>query len=371
MAKLIYANTKQGDMRYVLGMEIPDACFYLEVGDKKCVFLDGREIGAFEEKNKNANLKGILSDTIFAEARKNEAQTSLENKVALYLIKKNCSENEIIEVPNYLPLDMADFLRSEGINLSIVSPFFPQRAIKTSEEISIIEDNIQKTIKAYNRIEKILQDSSIDGDKIIYQNQVLTSEFIKIECDRVLLEEGMFNEMNIIISSGIQASMPHNTGSGQLLANAPIICDIFPRNRSNGYFADMTRTYVKGLATEEFKKMYDSVLAAQNKAFDLIASGVEAKSVYDAVCKSFIQDGFDVGEVGFVHGVGHGLGLDIHELPYINASYAGVLEEGNVVTVEPGLYYAAHGGVRIEDVVVVTENRCKNLTNYPKNFQID
>jgi Xaa-Pro aminopeptidase len=352
-------------------MEIPDACFYLEVGDEKYVFLDNRELGAFEEKNKNVNLKGILSETIFAEAKKIDTQTSLENKVALYLIKKYCAENEIMEVPNYLPLMMADFLRANRISLSIVSPFFPKRAIKNAEEISIIETNIQKTIKAYKCLEKILKDSQVNGNNIIYQEKILTSEDIKLECDRVLLEEGMFNEMNIIISSGIQASMPHNTGSGQLFANAPIICDIFPRNRNNGYFADMTRTYVKGQATDEFKKMYAAVLSAQNVAFDLIADGVNARSIYDAVCKSFIKDGFDVGEVGFVHGVGHGLGLDIHELPYINASYDGILEEGNVITVEPGLYYDEHGGARIEDVVVVTKDGCRNLTNYPKNFQID
>lgn len=371
MPKIIFASTRESDMRYVLGMEIPDACFYLETETKKYVFLDHREIGVFEEKNKNPEVEGVLSVPLFGEARKIEGETSLENKLALHIIRSYGFEKEEIEVPTYFPLDMADFLRAQGIVLKVVEQFFPQRAVKTEKEISLIRENIKKTIKAFEKIEKILHASKIEGNKIKFEGKFLTSEFLKLECDRVLLEEGMFNELNIIISSATHTAMPHHMGTGELFAHQPIVCDIFPRNRENGYYADMTRTYVKGKPTVEFCKMYETVLLAQQKAFDLIKNGIVAKSVYQAVCEVFTSAGFHVGDVGFVHGVGHGLGLDVHELPYINASYDGILESGHVVTVEPGLYYSKHGGVRIEDVVVVRKDGCENLTNYPKNFQID
>lgn len=370
MTRLIYASTGQADMRYAIGMDFVDAFFYLETESEKLIFLDHREIGVFDEKNEKPVLKGVLSTELAKQAFELEFETSNENKLALQIIKTYCPENADICVPEYFPLGMADFLRSQGVKIQTQNPFFPNREIKNEKEISCIRENIAKTTKAFRRIEEILRASSIKDDHLIFEGQKLTSEFVKKECDRILLEEDMFNDMNIIISSGPHTAHPHHHGEGCLQPHVPIICDIFPRSRKNKYFADMTRTFVKGKPSEMFKKMYAAVLAAQQEAFKNIKAGVKAKDVHTAVSQIFTERGFHVGDMGFVHGTGHGLGLDVHEQPFINAMSESVLQAGNIVTVEPGLYYPDHGGIRIEDVVLVTKDGCENLTNYPKEFLI-
>ncbi|NTV41083.1 MAG: aminopeptidase P family protein [Candidatus Moranbacteria bacterium] len=370
MTRLIYASTRQADMRYAIGMDFVDAFFYLETESEKLIFLDQREIGVFAEKNENQDLKGVLNAELARQASEKKLKTSNENGLALQIIKTYCAENEAVCVPEYFPLGMADFLRSQGVKIQTQNSFFPNREIKNEKEVSYIRENIAKTTKAFRRIEEILRASSIKDDHLIFEDQRLTSEFVKKECDRILLEEDMFNDMNIIISSGPHTAHPHHHGEGCLQPHVPIICDIFPRSRKNGYFADMTRTYVKGKPSEMFEEMYEAVLAAQQEAFKNIKAGVKAKDVHTAVSQIFTQRGFHIGDVGFVHGTGHGLGLEVHEQPFINATSESVLQAGNIVTVEPGLYYPDHGGIRIEDVVLVTKDGCENLTNYPKEFLI-
>ncbi len=370
MTRLIYANTRQADMFYAIGMDFVDDFFYLETDKEKLVFLDQREIGVFAEKNQNQALKGVLNAKLAKQAATLDFTTSNENKLALQIIRTYVSVGENIKVPEYFPLGMADFLRNQGLVIQTQGPFFPKRQIKSEKEVAYIRENIAKTVKAFQRIEKILHVSIIEDEHIIFEGQKLTSEFLKKECDRILLEEDMFNDMNIIISSGPHTAQPHHHGEGFLQPHVPIICDIFPRSRKNSYFADMTRTYVKGKPSKMFEKMYAATLAAQQEAFKKIKAGVPAKEVHMVVSQIFAERGFHVGDVGFVHGTGHGLGLEVHEQPFVNAISESILRVGNVITVEPGLYYPEHGGVRIEDVVLVTEDGCENLTNYPKEFLI-
>jgi len=185
-----------------------------------------------------------------------------------------------------------------------------------------------------------------------------------------MLEEDLLNVEGIIISCGPHAAIPHHRGSGPLRPNETIICDIFPRYRGNHYFADMTRTYVKGAPSPELKKLYAAVFEAQTKAIAMVRPGIRFADVHEKCVEIFAKRGYHSGNKGFIHGTGHGLGLDIHEAPYVSKGQTGVFEEGHVVTIEPGLYYPKLGGVRLEDVVWVTKNGCENLTNYPKNFVI-
>ncbi len=183
-----------------------------------------------------------------------------------------------------------------------------------------------------------------------------------------------FSEDNIV-SCGEDCSDPHNFGSGPLFADQPIMIDTCPRSIKNRYFADMTRTVVKGKASTEIRKMYNAVLGAQKLALGEIKDGMRADLIHKKVQDYFANRGFKTEEKngkiqGFFHGTGHGVGLDIHETPRINLNYKKKLKAGNVVTVEPGLYYPKIGGVRIEDLVVVTKTGCKNLTKFPKFLEI-
>lgn len=371
MPKLLYTNTRNGDMRYLVGMDILDDFFLVETDGEKYIFLDNREIGVFAEKNNKAAILALPLDTILEKARLIDAQTNITNKSALQIIKNYGIENQEIEIQSSFPLEMADFLRSQGIALKIKDPFLPERLIKSETEKDVILDNLKRTQKAFLKIEEILNDAVIAEDFILYAGVPLTSEFLKKECERVLFEEGLFDIEGMIISCGPHGAMPHHRGEGFIRPYKSIVCDIFPWHRDSSYYADMTRTYVKGNPSKELAKLYDTVKRAQQLAIETVKAGVKIVDLHGKVQKLFLDSGYHVGDKGFVHGTGHGLGIEIHELPYINAEAGdAVLAEGNVITIEPGLYYPDLGGVRIEDVVYVTENGCENLTNYPKEFII-
>lgn len=356
MIKLSYASTKNKDMKYAVKIDILDYFFFLEAGTKKYIFLDHREFGFFQEKNKNPNVEAVL------------VRGGGRNDFALSLIQKYSPSSNKIEVPTYFPLDLADYLREKGIALKIERPYYPERAVKNDKEIKMIEESVKKTHSAFLKIEDILGASEINGEFIFFNGEPLTSEFLKCEAGKVLFKEGMLSTDGIIISCGKDAAIPHHPGQGKLLANQTIVCDIFPVSKETGYFADMTRTYVKGEPSRKIRSMHDSVLRAQEAAFRLIKPGTAAKEVHKAVADSIIRDGFDIGNAGFTHGTGHGLGLEVHEAPHINQTSEDILKMDHIFTIEPGLYYSGLGGIRIEDVVCVTESGYKNLTNFHKKF---
>jgi Xaa-Pro aminopeptidase len=158
-----------------------------------------------------------------------------------------------------------------------------------------------------------------------------------------------------------------------------IILDIFPADKASRYYADMTRTVVKGEPGEELQKMYDAVLESQQMALAMVGPSVNGKDIHQKVSDVLHEAGYETllhdqkpGEPlqrGFIHGTGHGVGLEIHEAPRVSTADE-ELVPGDVVTIEPGLYYPEIGGVRIEDLVVVTEDGCRNLTKFPKEFRI-
>jgi Xaa-Pro aminopeptidase len=372
MAKLIYADSNCSDMLYASKATLADPTFYVDTGSERIIFLDLREIKAFEEHNQEDGLRAELIDPFIVSASQRTDGLSLIQKLALHIIDTFGLREEIIEVGEHLPLSLADCLRSAGIRLEVKDPLFPEREIKSLAEVGIIRDNLVRTQAAFLRIETLIREAKIGSDGVlIYEGVALTSERLKKECDLVLLEQEMIDVVGMIISSGAQAAIPHHHGSGTIRAGETIICDLFPRNRQNGYFADMTRTYIKGQASEKLMSMYEEVRKVQELAIAAIAPGKNRFDIYKLCVDTFVADGWNAGDKGFVHGLGHGLGLDIHESPRANATASGVFEPGHVMTVEPGLYYPELGGVRIEDVVVVEGDGCRNLTDYPKVFVID
>jgi Xaa-Pro aminopeptidase len=151
--------------------------------------------------------------------------------------------------------------------------------------------------------------------------------------------------------------------------------DVFPRHMTTRYFADMSRTVIKGRATRAMKRLYDTVLAAQLEAIASVRDAADGQTIHSEVLRRFEQAGYKTGLIngrmqGFFHGTGHGVGIDIHEMPRISKSGTR-LQTGHVVTVEPGLYYPDIGAVRIEDMVLVTDDGCRNLTSFPKVLEID
>jgi Xaa-Pro aminopeptidase len=202
----------------------------------------------------------------------------------------------------------------------------------------------------------------------------LTSEILKRIIDTTIMAQG-YVPSHTIAASGDQCVDPHNRGSGPIRANTSIIMDIFPRSQSTGYFGDITRTIVRGRATDRLKQAYHCVAQGQEIGFRRIRDNANAYDIHFEIVNYFNREGFPTGSVngrmqGFFHGTGHGLGLDIHEAPSFGLRGRNVLRAGNVVTVEPGLYYQGMGGVRLEDVVVVTKTGCENLVQIPKFLEV-
>jgi Xaa-Pro aminopeptidase len=266
-------------------------------------------------------------------------------------------------------------LQQLGYQLELQSgPLFPSRAIKTVEEVRYVEAAQRATERAVAAAHAALRQAEIRNGFIWLNGEVVTSEWIK-KLINVQLMESECVAQHTIVAGGDQACDPHNEGSGPLPANRSIIFDVFPRSAQTRYFADMSRTVVKGPPSAELKQLYQIVKDAQEEAITKIHDGADGAKIHQGICDRFEAAGYQTGVVngrmqGYFHGTGHGVGLDIHEAPRISRT-GSILQEGHIVTVEPGLYYPGLGAIRIEDMVLVTKDGCRNLTNFPKIFELD
>lgn len=247
------------------------------------------------------------------------------------------------------------------------SPASRQREIKTQAEISTIESAQRACERGMRRAVQMIASSHPRGEALMLDGQPLTSERVRNAIEIALLEDGCEAEQTIV-AGGRQAADPHAAGSGPLAANSPIVIDIFPRSKSERYYADMTRTVLRGEAPADVVEMYHAVRLAQDRGLAAIRAGASGKDVHEKVSDTFSEMGYREREgCGFTHSTGHGVGLAVHEKPSLS-EVGGELAAGHVVTVEPGLYYPQIGGVRLEDLVVVIQGGSRNLTRFEREL---
>ncbi|MER3488149.1 MAG: hypothetical protein C4307_05260 [Chloroflexota bacterium] len=218
----------------------------------------------------------------------------------------------------------------------------------------------------------MLRRAEQDGSALSLEGQPLTCERLRRAVGEVLTERDAVAD-EIIVSHGPQTAIGHEMGFGVIAPGEPIVVDVFPRDRESGCYADMTRTFVVGQAPEELVVYHRLVQEALALALSQIRAGASARELYLAVCDLFEQAGYRTGrskrpgEVlaeGFYHGLGHGVGLEVHEEPGMGLASTATLVAGDVVAVEPGLYRPGFGGCRLEDLVLVREDGCQRLTEY-------
>ena len=283
---------------------------------------------------------------------------------------------KVVEVPATFPVGLADQLRGLGIHVQPKpDPFWAEREFKTKEEVRFISDSLRAAEIGIAAGIAAVRNTKIRKDGFLYfDGTQLTSEILKSIINTAIMSRG-YVPSHTIAASGDQCVDPHNQGSGPIRAHSSIIMDIFPRSQSTGYFGDITRTIVRGQASERLKHAYQCVEKGQEIGFHRIRDGANAYDIHYEIVNFFDRAGFPTGSIngrmqGFFHGTGHGLGLDIHEAPAFGQRSKNILRKGNVVTVEPGLYYEGMGGVRLEDVVIVTKTGCKNLVKIPKILEV-
>jgi Xaa-Pro aminopeptidase len=280
-----------------------------------------------------------------------------------------------VVVPSLFPYGIAKYIEQCGIKVTVaVDDLFPERAIKTSDELRKIRESQQAAVIAMRAAVTLLTDSEINSAGCLkYRGKVITAEHVRELIARVLFEHNCMAK-DIIVARGPQAADPHENGSGILHAGETIVMDIFPRNMSHGYWGDLTRTVVKGSASLFMKRVYHAVKAAQTVALNHVKAGINCSTVHRAVVEEFKRRGLfssisNGRGTGFIHSTGHGVGLSIHEAPSVSMT-EGRLKSGNVITIEPGLYYPGVGGVRIEDTIVVTSSGWRYLVPCEKKFEI-
>lgn len=282
-------------------------------------------------------------------------------------------------------LNLSNHLRRRGHRIVGEKPpstIESAREIKSPFEIENIEKIGLKTQKVMKKIVRFLTDCEQVGDYLVHEKKKLNVGTIKTLARRLLAEENLISQEDMIVAVGPKSADPHYAGEDEdlVMVNQPIIVDLFPQ-KADGYWYDMTRTFVVGRASREVRRMYESVSEAQQIAFRMIREGCRAESLMNAVCDHFSNDGFktirdltqgdkEAEKMGFIHSLGHGVGLTIGERPYLSLRSDDVLEAGNVFTVEPGLYDPRVGGVRIEDVIALTEKGMVNLTEFEKTLEV-
>lgn len=369
-ARLMVAESERdANMLYATRMFVPDPFIWFEVGGKRYAVMSDLEI---DRARQQAQVDRVLS---LSRYQKRLERSGLKQPRFGDLLKQVLREFRVrrVEVPANFPVGLAERLR--GIRVAVKhDPFFPEREIKTTREVSMLAGAMRLAEEGMQAAVSLLRRSRIGRDRFLYwRGRKLRAENVQGIINATIAGRGGVASRTIV-AGGNQGCDPHEVGHGPLRAHATIILDIFPRDTRTGYCGDITRTVVRGRASDAVKKLYAVVGRGQEIAFRKLRDGVNGREVHTAIQQLFVSEGYKTGVIrgrrqGFFHGTGHGLGLDVHERPRISTA-SEVLRAGQVVTVEPGLYYWGVGGVRLEDVVVIRSTGCRNLARFPKVLEI-
>jgi Xaa-Pro aminopeptidase len=373
---LIFADTVTSpEMRHEVPILVPDPFLYVEKDGKRYSVSTAFEVSRLAELGIEAHAwEEFGYDELLEQGLPRYEITWL------HINLNACRELgvDVATVPRLFPLATADHLRANGITLEPDHYFFShRRRVKNESELEGIR-RAQKAAEAgMGAAKEILGRAERANGSLTVDGQPLTAELIKAEIRRVFTDQGVASD-DFIVSHGAQTAIGHELGSGPIAPDEPVVIDLWPKDPESGCYADMTRTYVVGTPSEELVEYHRLVKEALDRSLEATKAGVPGVDVYHLVCELFEEAGQKTslskkpGEVlssGFFHGLGHGVGLEVHEAPTLGRGGSGELVAGDVVTLEPGLYRAGYGGCRLEDLVVVTDDGAENLTDFPYDLE--
>ena len=374
---LILGDTMRSpEARHEVPVAIPDPILYVETnGDRHAI------VGSFEVPrlaSLSATLQAHAPEEFGYDEFLAQGMPALDAYRHVWVrAAKELGVKDAV-VPWTFGLEVADLLREEGISVRADREFFAQRRrAKNGAELAGIR-RAQKAAEAGMEAgRELLRRAKIESGALVLDGEPLTSERIKHDVEAAFAaHEASAEEM--IVSHGPQTAIGHDMGSGPLLADEPVVFDLFPRDRETGCYADMTRTFVVGEISDELREFHRLAKQALDEAIEATRAGVTGDSLMRATSELFHSHGYptplhkEPGQVldsGFFHSLGHGVGLEVHEAPSLGRN-GDELIAGDVVTIEPGLYRAGYGGVRLEDLVLVTEDGCENLTQFPYELEV-
>ena len=369
---LIVGDTlRSPELRHEIPLGIGDPFLYAEKDGRAIVVVSALEIPRLRDLGRYEILppEELGSDELIAQGLPRE-------DVLLEVYARACRRLGIGEavVPPKFPLEVADRLRANGVTLTPDRDFFDtRRRVKNEFEIAGIR-RAQKAAEAGMAAARdLLRRASANGGGLEVDSEPLTSERIKRAIGEVFIEFDCAAD-EFIVSHGPQTAVGHDSGSGQIQEGEPIVIDLWPRDADSSCFADMTRTFVVGEPSAELVEWQRLCRQALDEALERVRPGANGREVYRGTCELFQSHGYrtqltkqpgEVLEEGFFHGLGHGVGLEVHEEPGLGIASTGELVAGDVITLEPGLYRPGYGGCRLEDLVLVTDDGAENLTDFP------
>ncbi|ELY70555.1 M24 family metallopeptidase [Natrinema versiforme] len=364
---LIDDDASDSDQRYVSGFTAPDPYQTLVTRDRVHLLVSGLEYG---RASADANADSVTRRAAYDYQHLVAEHGQYEGKIRMLAAFLEDHDVESIAVPRNFPTGTADGFREFGLGVTVEREgvIATIRATKTDWEVDQIRASQRANEAAMARAEELIATAEIEDGILVRDGEPLTSERVTEEIEVTLLRHGCGLD-ETIVACGADGADPHDRGSGPLEPDELIVIDIFPRDKETGYFADMTRTFARGDPGEEARRRYEVTHEAYEAALETVEAGVTGATVHGAACDVIEDAGYETlrsdpnTETGFIHSTGHGVGLDIHEEPSVSPA-GGDLEPGHVISIEPGIYDPAVGGVRIEDLIVVTEDGYENLTDY-------
>jgi Xaa-Pro aminopeptidase len=369
---LVFGDTiRSAELRHEVPLAIPDPFLYVEHGGSRVVVISSLELARVRE------LEG-LEVIPHEEAGEHEliAAGVPREEITTQVSVRACKQLGIgtAVCPPTFPLELADLLRADGTEVTSDRRFFAdRRRVKNPVELEGVRRAQRAAEAAMDAVRDLLRRSDASNSVLVLDGEALTSERLKRAIGEVFTAHDMSAD-EFIVSHGPQSAVGHEMGFGPIAPGEPIVVDLWPRDRATACFADMTRTFVVGDPPEELVTYHGLVLEALTQANASLKAGVGGRDLFVQTCELFQSHGYPTGltkepgqvlEEGFFHGLGHGVGLEVHEEPNMGIASQATLVAGDVVTVEPGLYRPGFGGCRLEDLLLVTENGAENLTDYP------
>jgi len=359
-AFVMYASSRDADMRYLTQFVTSDPfVFFKKVNKAGVIIVSQMETGRASRESTASIItrtQAGLPDILKTEKDPWKATAKM---IAGQVGKK-------VLVPPNFPVALAHALGefcTVAVDIGTVASI---RETKSRDEIKAMKHVQKITETAMGVAVSLIRRSTIKKGILHSDGKPLTSEMIKLSMHSLLLEHGC-TAVDSIVSCGEDTAVPHMTGTGPLKADEPIVIDLFPCEEKTGYYADMTRTVVKGEPSTEIRDMYTALREAKQLGISQVKAGASGSDIYLSVVDFFKDHGYESDTRGFVHNLGHGVGLQVHELPTVGPA-GKELKAGSVITVEPGLYYPGIGGVRLEDIGEVTKKGFNNFTKFPEDL---
>ena len=371
---LLYGDTvRSAALRHEVPLEIVDPFLYVARGDEALVLTNGLELARIQETLPRAlvQLRDAFGWFELLEAGMSREHAELE--VSVRALRAWGIEEAV--VPGDLPVAVADRLRAEGLRLDVDSAAVQdRRRVKSPAELDGIRRAQRAAEAGMAAAEALIRGASHAGDDLEHEGEPLTSETVRAAVRAACAAAGAPAPPDIMVVS-LRAGGGHDPGSGPLPAGLPITVDLWPRDDASGCWADMTRTFVNGEVTAPVAALRDVARAALEAAREAARPGITGRALYDVAAEIVEQAGFPTqrtrtpGETlshGFYFGLGHGVGLEVHEAPGLGLAGGETLVAGDVVAIEPGVEgIEGIGGVRFEDLLLISADGCETLTDYP------